>query len=790
MADDHADDPLGPYRTRRDFAATPEPAPGAGAAPGGEPRFVVQRHSARALHFDLRLEHHGALASWAVPKGVPLRGGVKRLAVRTEDHPLEYLDFAAVIPEGQYGAGRMTIWDRGTYTPLTAADDEWKFVLRGEVVSGEYHLVRTRDRDGRQEWLLFRARAAGPGADDPAPAFRALRPMLATSAPAPADDPGTAYELKWDGYRALVLVTGDGVEIRSRRGRDVTSDYPELGDLRRALLCQEAVLDGEICVLDAAGRAVFQRVQRHTDPVTLVAFDLLMRDGRWLLDAPLRDRRARLREVVSPDARALIVSDHVVGAGTALFAAAREQGVEGIVAKRLDSPYRPGRRSPDWVKVKTRTEETLQVGGWTRGEGSRRATLGALLVGAPGGRGLVFRGSVGSGLDEATARSLRTALEADATDASPFEGPVASLGAPHFSRPRMWVRVAYTELTEDGRMRAPVFLGLADGPEPGDEAAWADREPAAVPPPRDPPADGRVLADGDRRVSLTNLSKPYWPDGRTKGDLVDHYLRVSPWLVPHLAGRPMILKRYPDGIDRPFFFQHNAPANAPGWLRTADLGRGPSAHETSHYIVVDDALALLWVVNLGCIDMNPWQSRADTPGEPTHVLFDIDPPDGMPFDGVVEAALLIRTALTDLGLRGYPKTSGAGGMHVFVPLGPGYSYETSRLFAQVVCDGLARAHPDLLTTVVPVASRGNRIYLDANQNGRGRSVASVYSVRPRPGAPVSTPLDWDEVRPGLDPRDFPPEVVARRLVARGDLFQGALDDPQPLSDVIARMAAG
>jgi bifunctional non-homologous end joining protein LigD len=339
-------------------------------------------------------------------------------------------------------------------------------------------------------------------------------------------------------------------------------------------------------------------------------------------------------------------------------------------------------------------------------------------------------------------------------------------------------------MTSEGRMRAPVFLGLAEGPDDREETWTAPREPSTA-----SAGDERVIADGARRVRLTNLGKAYWPgEGITKGDLLDHYLRVAQWLVPHLAGRPMILKRYPNGIAEPFFFQHNAPENTPEWLRTAELGRGERSVERNRYLIVDDPLALLWVVNLGCIDLNPWQSRADTPDAPTHVLFDLDPPDGMPFDVVVETALMVRDALEALGLRGYPKTSGSSGMHVFVPVGPGLTYEVTRLFAQVVCEDLARRRPDILTTLVPVASRGNRLYLDANQNGRGRSVASVYSVRPRPGAPVSTPLDWDEVRPGLDPRTFTTEVVARRLVAAGDRFAGALDDPQPLSEAIARIA--
>ena len=395
-----------------------------------------------------------------------------------------------------------------------------------------------------------------------------------------------------------------------------------------------------------------------------------------------------------------------------------------------------------------------------------------------------FTGAVGSGMDDATVRRLSTLVRARERDDSPFDRVSGVTSPVRFTDPVQWVRVSYAEMTPDGRMRAPVYHGLADGPDLGGDAEPSTDAPPAAPSPPNAPAPGdaeRVLADGERRVRLTNLSKLYWPaDGVTKGDLVDHYLAVAPWLVPHLAGRPMILKRFPNGIDRPSFFQHNAPDNTPGWIPTVDLGRGEGSRETNRYLIVDDPLALAWVANLGCIDMNPWQSRADAPDDATHVLFDIDPPEGMPFDAVVEAALLVREALEGLGLRGYPKTSGSKGIHVFVPVVPGTPYALTRGVAQAVADHLAATRKDLITTSMPKRGRGGRILMDANQNGRGRSIASVYSLRPRPGAPVSTPLAWDEVRPGLDPAAFTAPVVAARLAERGDVFAPVLDDLQDL----------
>jgi bifunctional non-homologous end joining protein LigD len=685
------------YRRKRDFALTPEPAPAEAAAPAPDaPRFVVQRHDARALHYDLRLEMGGALASWAVPKGPPLREGIMRMAVRTEDHPLEYLDFSAVIPEGQYGAGRMTIWDRGTYAVELIAEKEWKLVLDGALLRGHYHLVRTsRASRGKQEWLLFRSAKGPPGAPDPLERFRALRPMPAEPCAEAFDDPGFGFELRWDGHRALCLTTSEGSELRDGAGRDLTPAHPALADLRRVLLCQEAVLDGAVVALDATGRADREALVAGRAPVSYMAFDLLYLDGAWLLDRPWEERRALLARVVAPEGPPrLMHSDHVLEHGRALYEAAAARGVGGVVAKRLGSAYRPGVRTSDWMTV---------------GE-----PVAATEPPAP-----------------------------DLAPAPPLSGPAAG-----------------TDTRQTGR--------LADGP--------ADR----------------TIASGGRSVRLTNLGKPYWPEeGIAKGDLLEHYLRVAEVLVPHLAGRPLILKRYPNGIGRDFFFQHNLPDNAPAWLATADLSRsGRPGSETNRYGMVDDPMGLLWVINLGCIDLNPWQSLAATPDQPTQVLFDLDPNEGVPFAKVVEVALMIREELEALGLRGYPKTTGATGMHIFLPVTPGLSFEVVRLFAHVVAQRLIARRPDLVTVEGLIAKRGPRVYLDANQNGRGRSISCVYSVRPRPGAPVAAPLEWDEVDARLDPRDLTMAVVARRVAERGDLFAGALGDLQELAPAVARLSGG
>ena len=407
--------------------------------------------------------------------------------------------------------------------------------------------------------------------------------MLASVADAPFDDPAWAFELKWDGYRALALVTSDATVLRSRNGQDLTRRYPELGDLRRRLMCQEAVLDGEVVVLRPDGTPDFGALAAGRGPFTYVVFDLLHVDGAWIEDLPWRERRARLAQVVAPEGPPLVVlSDHVEGEGTALFAAAAQRGLEGIMAKRMDAPYRPGRRVNDWRKIKTRQELEVVIGGFTEGAGSRRGTIGALLVGERGADGaLTYLSHVGSGLSDAVARALWDRLRAAEVDASPFANPVPDAPAtPRWVRPEITCEVRFAERTADGRLRAPVFHGLVEDPV------------ADIPAGPFSQADGsRTVEEGERRITLTNLDKPYWPrEGITKGNLLDHYLRVAPVLVPHLEGRPMILKRFPNGIEEDFFFQHSV-TDAPPWLARADLSRsGRPDDKLSHYVMVDDPL--------------------------------------------------------------------------------------------------------------------------------------------------------------------------------------------------------
>lgn len=768
-------DPLAEYREKRDFARTPEPAAGTDTSEVDQPRFVVQRHAARALHYDLRLEHEGRLLSWAVPKGLPLRRGLKRLAVRTEDHPVEYLTFTGEIPAGEYGAGRMTIWDHGTFEPILIDEAEIKVVLHGEVVRTEYHLVRTRGREGRDEWLVFMAGAAGEGTPDPVRRFREMRPMLAQTADEAFDDDGWSFEVKWDGFRALALVTSDGTELRSRTGRDLTARFSSLGDLRHGIDVQEAVLDGEVVVLDEKGRAVFQDLQTGRGTVTFAVFDVLYVDGQWILDRPYDERRDLLRRILPAASGHVMVSDDVVGAGLALYEAVSSAGAEGIIAKRRSSTYEPGARTGNWLKIKYRRETEALVCGYTPGEGSRRATFGALIIGERRGDRLVPIGRVGSGFTDASSRDIRRALDRITTDTPPFADVADQPKGSVWVNPRITCRVAYSDRTDDGLLRHPVFLGLAEHePDPVSQRIIdADREELR-------------LRDGDREIRLTNLTKPFWASPRiTKGDVLDHYARMAPVLMPHIAGRPFVLKRYPNGWDQPFFFQHQLPDGAPSWLERVTLQK---SDDEITYAVVTDPLSLLWMVNLGCIDLNPWHARAATPDRADHVLFDLDPPDGIPFTAITELALIIREVLGDLGLRSHVKTSGSRGIHVMVPVSP-TPHEAVRLFSGVVARQVVARHPKRATIETAIARRGGRIYIDANQNGYGKTIASVYSLRPVAAATVSTPVTWDELADGVDPSRFTIEAVAERVALQGDLFAGMLDRTQDLSAAVELLDA-
>ncbi len=754
------------YRRRRRPGRTPEPFGGRGR--DGEPIFVVQRHAARRLHYDVRLERGGALASWAVPKGLPLQRGERHLAVRVEDHPLDYASFEGEIPAGEYGAGTVEIWDRGTYELLEEKRDGGLTVrLRGERLDGVWALVPARLDGDPKNWLLLRK--DGPPAGAPR-----YEPMLAT----PVDDvphgDGWLFEVKWDGYRALAALRGGEAVLTSRNGNDLTGRFPSVARaIERAVRSPSCVLDGEVCALDDAGRPSFAALQSGSGRLVYYAFDLLELDGAPLLARPLAERREALERVLDPDAPDVRVSAAFAD-GDELLRAVRAQGLEGVVAKRASSPYHPGRRTRDWLKVKTSGRQEFVVAGYTRGEGRRASGFGALVLGVREAGGLRWVGNVGTGFTEAEIARVLDRLRPLETSSCPFPAPPkmprVRRGDVVWVEPRLVAEIRFAEWTRDGRLRAPVYLGLREDKP----AELVRREDAALP---------GELRSGRRTLRLSNTDKLFWPEeGITKGDLLAYYREVAPVLVPHLRRRPFTMKRYPDGWQGKHFFQKNAPRHRPSWLRTAPFPASTREGErrTIEYALVDDELALLWMVNMGCIEMHAWASRADRPERPDWVMFDLDPSDDAGFAETVQVALLVREALGLVGLDGFAKTSGSRGIHVLVPIARRHTFAEAHAFASVVAGALARAHPGLVTTEWTKSKRRG-VLVDANQNGLGKTTASVYSVRPRPGAPVSTPLRWDELREGLDPAAFTMEAVLDRIARHGDLFAPVLRGGQSLS---------
>jgi bifunctional non-homologous end joining protein LigD len=759
---------LSEYQSKRNRKGTPEPFGGKrGKAKG--PIFVVQRHDARRLHYDFRLERNGVLASWAVPKGVPLEPGEQHLAVHVEDHPLEYGSFEGEIPKGNYGAGTVEIWDRGTYELLEEKPDGGLTVrLHGKRLEGTWALVPAHLSGDEKNWLILRKREDGVASRS-----RTYRPMLATLTEKLPTGEGWQFEPKWDGYRALAYVRGGEATLRSRRGNDLTQRFARVAkELVKALRTPDAVVDGEVVALDSGGKASFSAMQQGSARLAYEVFDLLEVDGESIVDLPLTERRARLEKLLAPNP--VVQLSGAFEDGEALFEAASEQGLEGVMAKRRSSRYSEGGRGRDWLKIKTHGRQEFVICGYTKGQGRRSGRFGALVLGVRRGREWEWVGNVGTGFGEREIDELLEQLKPLKRDTSPFKVvpkmPKVKKGDVVWVEPKLVAEIEFAEWTHDGHLRAPSFQGLRI-----DKAAEDVR--------RERPREAQ-----EGKVKLSNLDKVFWPDeGITKGDLIDYYRGVADVLVPHLKGRPFTMRRYPDGAFGKAFFQKDAPKGMPEWIprfrvQVSTRERPPKKRWIDAPLVNDED-ALTWMANMGCIDMNAWYSRVDRPDRPDFVLFDLDPSPDVGFPEVVQVALVVKQALDALGLTSFPKTSSAEGMHVLIPVERRYTYTQTREFCEIVAGALARTQRGLVTTEWSKAKRRG-VLIDANQNGEGKTIASVYSVRPRPGAPVSTPLRWDEVNESLDPTTFTMEAVLERVRRHGDLFEGVLTTKQRLEPAL------
>jgi bifunctional non-homologous end joining protein LigD len=827
-------DRLERYRDKRDPDRTPEPFGGGRAGPQDPlaPRlFVVQKHAARRLHWDFRLELDGTLRSWAVPKGPSYDPADKRMAVEVEDHPIEYADFEGIIPAGNYGAGAVIVWDRGTWRPLSdpragLAKGKLVFELSGYKLRGEWTLVRTRRAEGgKQQWLLLKHRdaLAGPGravpeesvlsgrlleevaagdrrADTAVAEARRLgarprrgepdeRPMLAEVADAPFTDPGWLFELKYDGYRALARREGARATLRYRSGDDATALFPEVAKAV-AMLPADATVDGELVVLAADGKPSFQALQQRAQlrgadverasaerPATLFVFDLLSLAGLDLRPLPLRDRKRILAGLV-PRLGPVRYADHVEARGEDLWREVLARGLEGIVAKRADAPYRAG-RSAAWRKIRVERTGDFAVVGFTRPRGARTG-LGALLLAVRDGDGWRYAGSVGSGLGERQVAELHARLGKDARRAPPCGGPVPRGRGYTWVEPRVVVEVRFKEWTEDELLRQPVFLRVRDDLKA--EEAVPEPTPHANPPPV--PAPERP----GRRVEVTNADKVFFPgEGITKGDVVAYYREIAPFMLPHLRDRPIVLTRFPDGIEGKSFFQKDAPDWRPDWMRTVTI-RNEDGRDLEHFLV-DDADGLAWIANLGVIPIHVLASRAAALERPDWCVVDLDPKEA-PFAHVIRLARALHDLCRAIELPCYPKTTGQKGLHVLVPLGGQLTHAQARTLGELLARAVERDHPDLATTARAIGARGGRVYLDFLQNGAGKTIAAPYAVRPRPGAPVSTPLRWSEVDGKLDPSRFTIRTVparARRL--RADPLLPVLSERPDLASALERLTA-
>ncbi|MGZ4269275.1 MAG: DNA ligase D [Solirubrobacteraceae bacterium] len=758
-------DRLETYRAKRTKGRTPEPMGGDGSAAGGR-RFVIQEHSATRLHWDLRLERDGVLVSFAVPNFLPDAPGENRLAVHTEDHPLEYLDFHGEIPKGEYGAGTMTIWDAGTYDELKWEPRKIEVELHGERISGRYALFPIDKTEPPKDWMIHRMGEPIDPTAEPMP--DAIAPMLARLGPLPRDEERWAFEVKWDGVRAICRSEPGRMRLLSRNLNDITPRYPELARLNRALSHHRVILDGEVVAFDAQGRPDFGALQRRMHvgsesaqrrlarelPVTYVIFDLLWLDGHPLMQLPYTERRAALDALGIGRGERWQVPDYVAGQGAELRAATEEQGLEGVMAKRLDSRYEPGGRSGAWLKVKNLARQEVVIGGWMPGEGRRRERIGALLAGVREGDGLRYAGRVGTGFTQDELDRLAALLGPLQRDTSPFDpgGPAPPRGAA-FVEPRLVAEVEFREWTQGGQLRAPSYKGLRD----------------------DKPAEMVVAEDGPRPVArvgghevrLSNLDKVLYPEaGFAKRDVLDYYARAAPVLLGHLAGRPLTLKRYPNGVDAPFFYEKNAPSHRPDWVATATVGE-------IEYVVVDSEATLAWLANLADLELHTPLARLPEPATPTMVAFDLDPGEGATVVECGRVALLLQGMFEGLGLQCFPKTSGSKGMQVYLPLNtPGVTFEQTKAFARTVAELLAKEVPELVVAQQSRAKRAGKVLVDWMQNDVNKTTVSVYSLRARARPTVSTPLTWDEVRAARSVEDLTFEAgeVLERIAERGDLF--------------------
>jgi bifunctional non-homologous end joining protein LigD len=833
------------YRRKRDFGSTPEPR---GRQPRGKgQRFVIQKHAAQRLHYDFRIELGGVLKSWAVTRGPSLVAGERRLAVRVEDHPLDYATFEGTIPKGAYGGGSVIVWDQGSWAPLgdpekALVKGHLEFTLQGEKLKGRWHLVRMQGKKGesRENWLLIKgddgfARAPGApdileerpesvrtgrqieavAADDPdgaategtrtrrraasGPKAKAapedetaenagpfaptaltgarksrmpdfVAPMLATLARSAPTGDDWLHEIKFDGYRIQARIAEGRVRLLTRGGLDWTDRFgPDLVAALAQLPPDRAIFDGELVVETAAGASDFAALQGdltegRTDRFVFYAFDVMYLDGYDLRPAPLVERKAVLEGILAEAGRPLRYSQHFPESGAMVLRHACRLSLEGIVSKRADDPYRSG-RGRSWIKSKCLERQEFVIGGFVP-SAKRSGAVGSLVLGVHDAKGLLPVGRVGTGFTAATAADLFRKLGRLAGETSPFATPLSREQAEgvRFVRPDLVAEVEFGSWTADRQLRHAAFRGLREDKP----AAEVIREGTGQP--------GRVR-DQRRRVRLTHPDRVYWPgDGVTKADLADHYERVWRRIAPFVAGRPLALLRCPKGLAGPSFFQKHVWKGMP-----AKVVPLPDPQGTEPLVGITDLDGLIGLVQSATLEIHPWGALAEDLDRPDMIVMDLDPGEGVAWERVIEAAGEVRQRLSQAGLAAFVKTSGGKGLHVVAPLVPYATWPEVKTFTRAMAEAMARDMPDRYVATISKAKRKGRILIDYLRNQRGATAVAAYSTRARPRAPVSTPVGWEELGPGLGPASFTVINLPERLDAlTRDPWEGFQEAAAPL----------
>lgn len=833
------------YQEKRRFSETPEPRGKTQGKRGKALTFVIQKHEASHLHYDFRLEFDSVLKSWAVPKGPSLDPSVKRLAMAVEDHPLDYEHFEGIIPEGNYGAGTVMVWDYGTYTvgaSLNRAQTEQHmleglasgklvFQLQGTKLQGEFTLVKTHQ--GEKNWLLIKHRdetvdtendvlkkdrsalsdrtmAAIANDDTVYKKSKSYRkptsvvskpvskhkksetkadtfpteshPMLATLVDEPFDRKTWVFEIKWDGYRAIAQRASNEARLYSRNQNPFETKFPQIFEALKTIKADQFVVDGEIVALDSEGKPSFHKLQDydpHKSELRFYVFDLLYLNGHDTRGLPLIERKALLKSLLPKRSSHIQYCDHVENDGLAFFQEAIKQGLEGIIAKDGQSVYASGKRSPSWLKIKNLKQQEAIICGYTAPRGSRSG-FGSLILGAYVNKRLQFIGHSGSGFDQAAIKAVVKAAKPYFTETCPFAKKPPVNDKPTWLDPVLVCQIQFTDWTDDGILRHPIFLGMRED-KTADEVqiehavhtataikkestqkttkAKCHADDLGIAKPSTFSKEGakasgsKIINVDGHEVSVTHPNKMLWPDeGITKLDLVKYYQSAAPYLLPFLKDRPFVLNRFPHGIDGDHFYQKDNPFEPPDWVETCEIYSESNA-KTLRYLICQNEATLVYLANLACIEMHPWNSRQQQLDNPDWMIIDLDPED-ISFEKVVEAAQVTHAVLDKAKIPNYCKTSGATGLHIFVPMGAQYDYETVQNFGNVVAAMIHEQLPRTTSLERSPSKRQKRVYLDYLQNRFGQTLAAPFSVRPRPGATVSMPLDWSQVQSGLQPAQF------------------------------------